>query len=140
MVTAGRGSIPAVRGVVLSARAMLLVRALLLVSCAACSTSSTPGGGRAAPAGPAEEVDRLAAEVWEGLMRRYPTWATYLGDRRYDAVLPDLSERATDAWRAELGGYVGAIDAIDPAGLDAERRVTLEVLRATAARQLDALV
>lgn len=36
-----------------------------------------------------DELDRLAHEYWEFLLRENPVWATYLGDHRYDDRLAD---------------------------------------------------
>ena len=44
----------------------------------------------------------LAGNFWEACLRTYPTFATAIGDRRYDAFLKDLSRQALGKWRAEL--------------------------------------
>jgi uncharacterized protein (DUF885 family) len=50
-------------------------------------------------------LDRLADAYWEAFLRRHPTFATTLGDRRFDDRLEDLSSEANDAWRALLDGF-----------------------------------
>jgi uncharacterized protein (DUF885 family) len=51
------------------------------------------------------DLDRLAAEYWEALLERHPTYATSLGDRRYDDRLEDTSPAAQAAWRAQLDDF-----------------------------------
>ena len=50
-------------------------------------------------------LDRLADAYWEAFLRRNPTFATALGDRRFDDRLEDNSSEANDAWRALLDGF-----------------------------------
>ncbi len=50
-------------------------------------------------------LDRLADAYWEAFVRRHPTFATAIGDRRFDARLTDESSEANDAWRALLNGF-----------------------------------
>jgi uncharacterized protein (DUF885 family) len=50
-------------------------------------------------------LDRLSDAYWEAFLRRHPTLATALGDRRFDDRLEDYSAEANDAWRALLNGF-----------------------------------
>src|SRR6185503_19161968 len=50
-------------------------------------------------------LDRLADAYWEAHLRRNPTYATALGDRRFDDRLEDNSSEANQAWRALLDGF-----------------------------------
>lgn len=50
-------------------------------------------------------LDRLADAYWEAYVRRHPTYATAIGDRRFDARLEDESSEAKAAWRALLDGF-----------------------------------
>jgi uncharacterized protein (DUF885 family) len=50
-------------------------------------------------------LDRLADAYWEAFLRRNPTLATALGDRRFDDRLEDNSSEAIQAWRALLDGF-----------------------------------
>jgi uncharacterized protein (DUF885 family) len=70
----------------------------------------------------------LADSFWEDFLRSSPTFATVLGDRRYDDRLEDRSPQAI---RDEMGRYdrvVAAATAIDPAELGPAERVTRQML------------
>ena len=49
-------------------------------------------------ADPNAAVNDLADRFWEGILERDPTWATLLGDERYNDRWPDLgaARRAAD--------------------------------------------
>ena len=51
------------------------------------------------------ELDRLAADYWDAFLERHPTYATAIGDRRFDVRLEDESPAARDAWRAQLDDF-----------------------------------
>lgn len=50
-------------------------------------------------------LDVLAADYWEAWIARHPTYATALGDRRFDDRLEDDSPEGRAAWRAMLAGF-----------------------------------
>ncbi len=75
--------------------------------------------------------ERLGAAVgqhWEYLMRWAPTWATTLGDHRYDDRLAPRDAEAIGRARLERDGIIAALAAIDPEALDATDRVTRALL------------
>lgn len=78
--------------------------------------------------GAAGTLDRLGDEYWEDVLRASPTWATQLGDRRYDALLRDNSPRGRAADLARWTRTRDRARAIDPAALDAARRTTRGLL------------
>ena len=59
------------------------------------------------------ELDRLAADYWDAFLERNPTYATAIGDRRFDARLEDDSPAARDAWRAQLDGFERRLASVD---------------------------
>ena len=59
------------------------------------------------------ELDRLSAEYWDAFLARTPTYATAIGDRRWDHSLEDDSPAARDAWRSTLDGFRHRMDALD---------------------------
>ncbi len=73
----------------------------------------------------------LADEYWEALLRVAPSYATFLGDRRFDTEIEDVSVEAEAAtaerWR-ELRGRVAEIPDDD---LDLADRVTRDLLLET---------
>jgi uncharacterized protein (DUF885 family) len=76
----------------------------------------------------AAALDRLCDEYWQGLMKAAPTWATQLGDRRYDARLDDNSPAGRERRLDELRAIRARAEAIDPAALDPGRRTTRGLL------------
>jgi len=58
---------------------------------------------------------RLASlfdDYWQSYLREYPTYATYLGDHRYDSLLTDYSEAAHARSLEETRGFLERIGAI----------------------------
>ncbi len=74
------------------------------------------GGGRA--------LRSLADRFWEDYLTEFPTWATIIGDRRFDDRLEDGSPAGVDRQIDWLSGVARAAEAIDPAGLSGTERVT----------------
>ena len=77
-------------------------------------------------------VNDLADRFWDGFLERYPTYATFLGDERYDDRLEDPGPAGR---AAELHAYhdlLAGAEAIDRAGLDVEDAITLDMLAVVA--------
>ncbi len=104
---------------------------LLLVGCGA----RAPRGGpdvvapplaKDAVAGVDSPVLRaLLADEWDWQMRSSPTWATTMGDHRFDDRLPARDAASIARYQGEQRGFLARARAIDAAGLDARDRVTL---------------
>ena len=79
----------------------------------------------------------LCDEYWEHQMRTGPTWATVLGDRRFDDRLPriDAPSRARD--EESLRRFLRRVKSIDRSGLPPGDLVTAEVLEHQLVRTLD---
>jgi uncharacterized protein (DUF885 family) len=75
-----------------------------------------------------ETLDRLATDYWEYKLDTNPTQAIMLGDHRYDDRYEDLSRPAEDDRIARLREFAAAAEAIDPADLSPDERITREVL------------
>ena len=73
-------------------------------------------------------LPKLADAFWQDQMRESPVWATYLGDRRYDDNLPDLSFAAEQGRRQKLQEFLKSLEAIDQKSLSFDDQVTYEVL------------
>ncbi|HET6395700.1 MAG TPA: DUF885 domain-containing protein [Pseudoxanthomonas sp.] len=113
-----------------------LLAAALLASLAACQKAETPtapvdGAATAEAADPAAdarfaELSQRALDTW---MRLSPTFATSVGEHRYDGELDDLSaegrQRSLDA-RKQL---LAELEAIDVARLSRENQVDAAILR-----------
>ena len=75
-----------------------------------------------------DDLARLADDFWEHRLSVQPTTALMLGDHRFDAEIEDLTRDAEDAHLDRLRDFADAAEAIDPATLDADERVTRGVL------------
>ncbi len=71
----------------------------------------------------------VIADHWEYLMRWAPTWATTIGDHRYDDQLAPRDEAAIEAATAERDRLLVRLRALAPATLAAPDRITLALLR-----------
>ncbi|HEX4898875.1 MAG TPA: DUF885 domain-containing protein, partial [Candidatus Limnocylindrales bacterium] len=85
------------------------------------------------------ELRVLADAFWEAYLRAHPTFATIMGDRRFDDRLEDLSPDARTTELAHLETTLDRARAIDAAGLDRRERVTRSMLIEEVEGQLGAL-
>ena len=105
-----------------------------------------PGAGRGSGAGMIrgmaahDELLALADEYWEGVLVASPSFATLLGDRRFDDRIEDLSAEADEARRAVLVDQLARVDAVDTDQLDRTDRVTHSLLRGELAQTIEGLV
>ena len=74
------------------------------------------------------ELVVLARDYLDDLARRHPDVATELGDHRYDASLPDLTQDALDDERRALAAFADRAAALDLAALTPEQRVDAAML------------
>ncbi len=83
------------------------------------------------------ELDRLAADYWDAYLERHPTYATAIGDHRFDDRMADDSPAAVAAWRSQLDGFERRLAELPP---DAEpvTRAALGAAIETARSYLDA--
>jgi uncharacterized protein (DUF885 family) len=81
----------------------------------------------------------VVAEHWEYMMRWAPTWATTLGDHRFDAQLAPRDVAAVERAQKERDEILGHARAVHVGALNDTDRVTLELLvgRLEADRALD---
>lgn len=70
----------------------------------------------------------LLVRHWDATMRRYPTWATSLGDHRFDDRLTDPSPEARQAWRAQIDAFLAEARALPAAELSEADRLTRDLL------------
>jgi uncharacterized protein (DUF885 family) len=78
-----------------------------------------PGAARAQDARPdaAKALHELFEAEWEYAMREFPTWASALGDRRYNDRWPDLSLAAIERRHRHAAETLARLRAIDRARL-----------------------
>ena len=89
----------------------------------------------AAAAVAGETLRSLADRFWDGYLSAYPTWATIIGDRRFDDRLEDVSPAGVAARVRWLDEVAAAADAIARDGLSPTERVTRQMLVDEAAGQ-----
>ncbi|MCK6549950.1 DUF885 domain-containing protein [Myxococcota bacterium] len=113
---------------------LLRATALTLSSlAAACATAPRPAPVATAESARADatrgithvQLRELLAKQWEESLRRDPIGATALGDRRFDAELPDLSAEARTELELLRHGWLEEARGIDPKTLTPSEQVTL---------------
>lgn len=108
----------------------LLAALVVAAACGAPRSPAMPDPGTSplaadAVAGVTDPALRaVLAEHWEHVMRTSPTWASRLGDHRFDDQLPRRDPDAIAQARATRDALLARARAIDPAGLDDADRIT----------------
>jgi uncharacterized protein (DUF885 family) len=87
----------------------------------------------------ADRAQGLADRFWEELLEREPTFATAIGDERYDDRLPDIGEAGRVLSETRNRAALDELATIDREGLDVTLRTTMDVLEAIATQTLAAL-
>ena len=77
---------------------------------------------------PSGRLAALAKEYWEERLSDDPLLATALGDRRFDAMLPDISAGSRAGRRRKYEGVARRCEAISDSGLGARERLTQAAL------------
>jgi uncharacterized protein (DUF885 family) len=86
-----------------------------------------------------QRATALADRAWEELLEREPTFATAIGDDRYDDRLPDIGEEGRATSETHNRAALAELATIDRTGLDLTVRTTMDVLEAIATQALAAL-
>jgi uncharacterized protein (DUF885 family) len=81
------------------------------------------------PMSAAHEFQAICDESWEAGLRENPTYATYLGDFRYNDRLADISDAGRARRRALNEGFLARLKALDVASLRESDRVSADILR-----------
>ncbi|MCH9032175.1 MAG: DUF885 domain-containing protein, partial [candidate division Zixibacteria bacterium] len=98
--------------------ALLFSFALIALTLNACSETD---------ANSATKLNLLFDDFWEAQMKRYPTWATNLGDKRYDSLLTDLSPEAREKDKVATRNFLNRLKAIDRYKLNESDRVSADM-------------
>jgi uncharacterized protein (DUF885 family) len=86
-----------------------------------------------------DRAQSLADRFWEELLEREPTFATAIGDERYDDRLPDIGEEGRALAETRNRAALDELAAIDRDGLDVTLRTTMDILEAIATQALAAV-
>ena len=105
---------------------------ILLVACAmAASCAPAAGPPATAPPSPAgvvaltpDVLHALFAAEWDDCLRERPTYASRLGDHRFDDRWPDVSPAGQERRAAHAREMLARLQAMDPRALPAEDRVS----------------
>ncbi len=85
------------------------------------------------------QVSDLADRYWETLLELSPTFATFVGDHRYDDRLEDLSAEADAVQRARLAALEHAVEEVDVTSLEPPDQVTVGLLRSALADAIEGI-
>ena len=106
---------------------------------AACGSTKAPMHAAAPPPSPLAadavagvtdpKLRAVVADHWEFMMRWSPTWATTLGDHRYDDKLAPRDAASIKKMQGERDVLLAALRDVEPAHLDETDRVTYQLLR-----------
>src|SRR5271165_2165710 len=70
----------------------------------------------------------LFNDIWQDRLRHEPEYATYLGDKRYDDQLSDLSPRAVNDALARGRDFLVKLTAIDTTGLTQQEQLSSDLM------------
>ena len=96
------------------------------------------GLGSAAMASPDGEFAALLEEHWEWLLAEQPTFASSLGDKRYNDRWPDQSVAAIEQRRNQTREFLRRVYAIDRSSLSDADQLNHELFRRYLQEQVDA--
>ncbi|MDQ3809817.1 MAG: DUF885 domain-containing protein [Chloroflexota bacterium] len=89
---------------------------------------------------PSAALRRVADDYWEGVLRRNPILATFLGDYRYNDRLPDIGPHGRAEEESDLRGALAHLEVVERAeALDVDDQITASMLRLSAQAALDAV-
>lgn len=78
-----------------------------------------------------ETLENCLGEYWEYILKQNPTFATYIGDHRYNDALEDLSEESIAEQTGFFKGLLKKLRDIDEALLSVENRLNYRLLERT---------
>src|SRR5690349_12790248 len=83
---------------------------------------------KASAKGGSAAVRRLADDVWDFSMREAPSWATFIGDRRFETRLEERGPGARERRKAAAKDLLARTRKIPARGLGEEDAITRSVL------------
>ena len=75
-----------------------------------------------------QEIDRLAEDYYDHRLRCAPTWAHLIGEYRCADRFDEVGRGAQEKQATEARALAAQAEAIDPAGLDDQQRITREMV------------
>ncbi len=101
-------------------------------------TASMPALGNDDVSAATESLYRLFDDASEQGLRDSPTWASMLGDKRYNDLWPDKSLDAIQARNQHNIDFLQRLGSIDPASLSAADQLNYELFRRKYTRRIEA--
>jgi uncharacterized protein (DUF885 family) len=93
---------------------------------------ATQPAGAAVPAqtiaARSRDLSRLFEDIWQDKLKHSPEYATYLGDKRYDTELTDLSPRAINDSLRRGRAFIERLATIDTTGLPQQEQLSAELM------------
>lgn len=90
-------------------------------------------GGKTMAATTHKEFEKLGKDYWEFVMKTNPTWATFLGDDRYDDQLEEFGPKIRAYKVKECQRFLNRLQKIDLTNLNTTEKVSYSILK----RQMD---
>jgi uncharacterized protein (DUF885 family) len=84
-----------------------------------------------------DALDELAGQYWEARLANEPIFATVLGDRRYDSLLPDVTREGRERMLSQYTEVMQRCKAIHEDGLSEKEKLTLNALVCDVQAQID---
>lgn len=91
--------------------------------------ATEPDGSPGARAAQSRRLNALIDSEWEWRLKQQPTFASYLGDRRYNDRWPDVSLAAITSRHEHRRDVLKQLDTIDPKVLSASDRLNYDLFR-----------
>ncbi len=94
------------------------------------SVTADPGaqGANESVADRSRDLNKLFDDIWQDKLKHQPEYATYLGDKRYDAELTDYSPRAINDALARGRTYIDRLSKIDTTGLPQQEQLSADLM------------
>ncbi|HEY2410766.1 MAG TPA: DUF885 domain-containing protein [Pirellulaceae bacterium] len=96
------------------------------------------GRGRADEAAVTKQFQDLLSDEWEYTLREAPTFASHLGDKRYNDRWPDVSLAAIERRHQHRQETLGRLEKIDKQKLSAADKLNYELFRKDIAEEVEA--
>jgi len=82
------------------------------------------------------ELKNLLTNYWEYILEQMPTFATYIGDHRYNSRLEDLSEAAINKQAEHFKGLLDEAEKIDETILIDDDKLNLHMIKKSISNQI----
>src|SRR5688572_6393509 len=113
-----------------TASKLLPIRLCILLLCCAVPFACSTHRSAVTSSADAAKLDRIFEEYFEAYLKLFPTFASEIGDHRYDDQLEIAIGANHIAGQKELAARTLAqLDQVDPNHLDAQRQLSLSLLR-----------